>query len=98
MSLSIRLVPEARAEFDDAANWYEQQQVGLGQDFVARVRQVLDRIATDPQLYAPIYGPVRKASVSRFPYIVLYREEPGEVVVISVFHTSRDPSTWQARA
>ena len=39
----------------------------------------------------------RKAVVSRFPYVVLYREEAGEVVVISVFHTARDPSIWQSR-
>jgi toxin ParE1/3/4 len=59
---------------------------------------VLRRIAAQPRLHAAVYQDVRKAVVSRFPYIVLYREEPGEVVVISVFHTSRDPSEWQLRA
>jgi toxin ParE1/3/4 len=98
MSLPVRLLPEAKAEFDGAADRYEQQQAGLGPKFVARVREVLNRIAANPQLHASIYGPVRKAVVSRFPYLVLYREEPGEVVVISVFHTARDPSIWQSRA
>jgi hypothetical protein len=32
-----------------------------------------------------------------FPYIVLYREDQGELVVVSVFHTSRDPADWQSR-
>jgi plasmid stabilization system protein ParE len=97
MSLPIRLLPEARAEFDAAADWYEQQRAGLGVDFVARVREVLDRIAANPQLHAAVYGDVRKGVVRRFPYVVLYKEEAGEVVVIAVFHTARDPSIWQSR-
>ena len=98
MSLPVRLLPEARAEFDDAADWYEQKQAGLGVDFVAKVREVFDRIAANPALHAKVYHDVRKAVVARFPYLVLYREEPGEVLVISVFHTSRDPAVWQSRA
>jgi plasmid stabilization system protein ParE len=97
MSLPVRLLPEARAEFDAAADWYEQKQPGLGVDFVARVRDVINRIAALPQLHATVYQDVRRAVVPRFPYIVLYREEAGEVVVITVFHTSRDPSIWQSR-
>jgi hypothetical protein len=65
---------------------------------VARVREVLNRIAGNPKLHATVYADVRKAGVKRFPYVVLYREEPAEVVVISVFHTSRDPGIWQSRA
>jgi len=30
MSLPIVLRPEARVEFDDAFNWYEQRRLGLG--------------------------------------------------------------------
>jgi plasmid stabilization system protein ParE len=97
MSLTIRLLPEAKAEFDDAADWYERRRIGLGQSFIACVRRTLDRISANPQLYAPVYGSVRKASVSRFPYVILYREELGDVIVISVFHTSRDPSIWKGR-
>lgn len=91
-------MPAAKQEFDAAADWYEQQQAGLGIDFVDRVRTVLHRIASDPGLHRAVYGDVRKAAVTRFPYVVLYREEPGEVIVISVFHTARDPSIWKSRA
>jgi plasmid stabilization system protein ParE len=97
VSLPVRLLPEAQAEFDEAADWYEQRQTGLGVDFVRRVREVIRRIAANPQLHAAIYQDVRKAVVARFPFVVLYREEPGEVIVIAVHHTSRDPSHWQSR-
>ena len=56
----VRLLPEARAEFNEATEWYEQQQTGLGIKFVGRVREVLDRIAIDPQRHAAVYLDVCK--------------------------------------
>ena len=54
MSLPIVLRPEARSEFDDAFDWYEQRRPGLGEDFVAQVQEVFDRISATPELYAPL--------------------------------------------
>ena len=45
MSLPVVLRPEARAEFDEAFDWYEQQRSGLGVDFVTQVQEVFDRIS-----------------------------------------------------
>jgi toxin ParE1/3/4 len=98
MILPIRLLTEARAELSDAVDWYDRQRPKLGSAFFAEVQAVFNRIAANPELYATVHGQVRKAPVRRFPHVVLYREEPGEVVIISVFHTSRDPSIWQQRA
>ncbi|MFZ4700119.1 MAG: type II toxin-antitoxin system RelE/ParE family toxin [Candidatus Methylumidiphilus sp.] len=97
MNLPIRLLPEAKAEFDAAADWYEQQRRGLGLDFVTRIREVFKRLAVNPKLYAMVYRDVRQAIVTRFPYVVLYREVQGEILVISVFHTAQNPTLWQIR-
>ncbi len=97
MTLPPRLLPEARAEFDEAADWYESQKAGLGVDLVAKVGAVFKRIAVNPKLHAAVYNDVRKAVVARFPYVVLYREEAGVLIVISVFHTSRNPAVWKSR-
>jgi toxin ParE1/3/4 len=98
VTLPIIFQPEARAEFDEAYDWYEGQRPGLGEIFAEHVQRVLDRIAAMPRMHAPVLGDVRKAVVARFPYCVYYREEPACVRVLSVFHTSRDPKIWQSRA
>jgi plasmid stabilization system protein ParE len=98
MRKPVRLLPEARVEFNEATDWYERQRKGLGTTFVARVREAIGRIATDPRRHVAVYLDVRKVLVSRFPYVVLYRDDPDEVLVISIFHTSRDPSIWRSRA
>ena len=47
MSLPVVLRDEVQAKFDEAFDYYEGQQAGLGVDFVVRVQQVLDRIAAN---------------------------------------------------
>jgi toxin ParE1/3/4 len=66
--------------------------------FTAAVELVFDRIAAQPNFYAAVFDDVREALVPEFPYCVYYREEPAQVLVLSVFHTSRDPAVWQGRA
>lgn len=98
MSLPVVLTPEAEAEFDAAADWYEQQ-AGLGAEFTAKVRDVLNRIAATPLMHQVVYQQdIRRAVVRRFPYSVFYRAEPTRITVIAVFDNRRDPAIWQGRA
>jgi toxin ParE1/3/4 len=98
MKLPVVFRQAARAEFDDAADWYEQRRAGLGASFTSAVQQVLSQISGQPELYPRVYRDIREALVSGYPYCIYYREEPGQVVVLSVFHTARDPRNWQGRA
>jgi plasmid stabilization system protein ParE len=98
MSLPVVLRPAADQEFEDAAQWYESQRAGLGGDFAAEVRQVFDTISNYPERFPLADGDIREAPVARFPYCVYYRVRSTHVVVIAVFHTSRDPSIWQGRS
>ena len=87
MSRLIVFLPEARVEFDQDADWYENRQAGLGAKFTNAVNRVLERIAKNPQMHGVVLEDVRKAVVSGFPYSVFYREEAGNLVVVSVFHS-----------
>jgi toxin ParE1/3/4 len=98
VSLPVVLRDEAQAEFDEAFDYYEGQQPGLGVDFVERVQRVFDRIAANPQLHGLVFADIRKAVVTRFPYCVFYRADASRVEVIAVFHSKRDPAIWQGRA
>lgn len=97
MSLKIRFLLEARAEFDAATDWYEEKQAGLGVDFVSQLHHTLARISTQPRLYPIVYENIRKAVLKRFPYVILYREEAGAVTVIAIFHSTRNPNVWKLR-
>lgn len=99
MKKSVILRRVARAEFDEAGDWFEGQRPGKGTAFKDAVRKVFDRIAANPKLHAVVLRDIRKAVVPGFRYCVYYRERaPGVVVVLSVFHTSRNPAIWQGRS
>jgi toxin ParE1/3/4 len=97
VTLPIIFRPEAEREFDEAFDWYNARQPGLGIRFVAAVQAVFDSIAALPKMHAVVLADVRKAVVRRFTYCVFYRPLDDQIEVIAVFHTSRDPSIWQDR-
>lgn len=97
MSLTVVLRRAAQAEFDEAADWYEQQQTNLGLKFVAKVQATFDRVCRVPRQFPVVFGEARQAIVDRFPYSVLFLVESKRIVVLAVFHHRRDPSVWKRR-
>lgn len=97
MNRPIRMLPEARAEYDDAVDWYAEQRVALGKDFIAKIRQTLKQVFERPHMFPKVHGDVRKARVKTYPYAVFFRETADEIVVIAIFHSSRDPDLLRKR-
>lgn len=97
MSFCIVLLPAAQAEFDEAIDWYDRQRPGLGEDLVDCVQEVLDRIAVMPERHAIVQSDIRRGKVRRFPYSIFYYVDTDQVVIISIFHSKRDPKIWQSR-
>ncbi len=98
MSFPLVVRRKARAEFDEAFDWYGRQRAGLGAQFAEKVQAVFDSISARPELHATVFRDVRKALVRPFPYSVIYRIRAGRVVVLAVFHNKRNPKSWQFRA
>ncbi|MBL8793398.1 MAG: type II toxin-antitoxin system RelE/ParE family toxin [Planctomycetia bacterium] len=97
MSLAVVLTPEAQIDYDEAFDWYESKRRGLGVRFAGAVERAFNAIAAMPNMHAVVYRNLRSAVVRRFPYVIYYRVEPNQLVVVSVFHSRRDPSIWQKR-
>lgn len=97
MSLPIILRPEAEQDLISAFDWYEGQQEGLGNQFIAEMDACFDRIAERPAIYAVAYADIRACRARRFPYLVYFRVLQTQVEVLAVLHGNRDPSTWQSR-
>ena len=97
MTLALRLRHAAQAEYDEAADWYESRQRGLGLRFVAAVRQVLSDVAAQPARWPEVLPGVREAPVPHWPYAIYYQRHPDHIMILAVFHQSRDPSVWKGR-
>ena len=90
MTVPVVTHPEAEEEIQAARVWYDVISTGLGDGFVARVLESLDRIASNPRLYVDVGGGLHRASVRRFPYHIYYRIGPDFISVLAVFHSHAD--------
>jgi plasmid stabilization system protein ParE len=91
------LRPQAVAEVDEAAAWYSARSRGLGAEFVRLVDAALAAIERNPLRFPHVQDPIRRAVLRRFPYSILFTATDDEIVVLSVFHSSRDPKRWRTR-
>ncbi len=82
----------------EAADWYENEARGLGERFLLNVDATAVRIAENALQFPVVHRHVRRALLTKFPYLLLYVIEADETVsVISCFHCSRNPMRWQQR-
>jgi plasmid stabilization system protein ParE len=85
-------------ELDDSIAYYEAQRQGLGREFRAVIEQHFQRMADHPEWFPKVRGEVRRAVVlRRFPFVIHFLIEPERIVILSVFHTSRDPEQLKYR-
>ena len=97
MRLPLILTPEAQDEYDDAFAYYDAISPALSADFDARTWDAFGSISSHPRIGTEVLQGLRRVITKQFPYAVFYREVGGEIEVISVFHTARDPDTWRGR-
>ena len=97
MTFEVRIRPEAEQDLTEAALWYEQQQRGLGQDFLDEALAVFMRLEETPLGCELVHRSVRRALLRRFPFAVFSSFEE-DVVILGVLHGSRHPRHWMRRA
>ena len=91
------LLPEAEADLMDTARWYEEQERGLGYEFLRAFRAATAPLRRNPFLYQIVEGEARRVLLRRFPYGVIYEVHGSDVALLACFHTARDPEEWQRR-
>lgn len=98
MSFRVAVGPQALADIQQAIDYYEEQQTGLGIDFENVLNDHLNRLEKHP-FHSIRYTNIRCLPVQRFPYMVHYSVDEIEQVVRiqAVFHTALDPGKWDER-
>lgn len=89
--------PEAEAELDQAADWYERQRPGLGLQFLAAVRHGLDQIVSHPLTWPTCTRRSRQYRLKRFPYAIVYQVTGEQVILLAIAHAKRRPGYWRKR-
>lgn len=84
-------------ELNEAAQYYEREEAGLGAAFLQEIDRTLQSIQAHPEAGAIFRRDVRRRLVRRFPYAVLYKIKPTGVRVLAVMNLRRRPMYWVGR-
>lgn len=100
MKRTVRTGEPASEELIHAVRWYEARRPGLGGEFFDAVAETLTLVEARPEMGSlSRHDPqTRRVMVPRFPYQVVYRLTPGEIVIVAVAHLKRRPGYWKSRA
>ena len=99
MSYQLDIRPGALADIETAADWYEEQQPGLGADFARTVRHAITNLPANPLIYRirDRRRNVRWFLPSRFPYRIVYQVRDELITVVAVLHAARRDRHWKKR-
>ena len=75
MTRRFILRPRAENDIQAAFEWYESQRFGLGDQFLAALRERLEAIRDFPDASPIVYRSIRRAVVSRFPYLIFLHRQ-----------------------
>ncbi|MEK8051343.1 type II toxin-antitoxin system RelE/ParE family toxin [Ideonella sp. DXS22W] len=98
MTKALRFHPEALAELQAQAVFYEERSPGLGERFTARVEAALELALSMPGIGSPHRLGTRRVFPNGFPHSVIYRETTDALIVLAVAPFRRKPRYWQHRA
>ena len=93
----IRFLRPAELELLDAAQYYELQATGLGGEFLDKIDAAVEDIRQNPERWPIVRADIRRRLVHRFPYALLYRVDPDEIIVQATMHLRRRPDYWLGR-
>lgn len=98
MAKPIEYLGGARADFDESFDWYAKRSVGAAIGFASAADEAIDRIVADPGRFPFTFGGCRYCSVNRYPFRIVFRDEPNRLVVVAIAHAKRRPGYWHGRA
>ncbi len=98
MPYDIFIEPLALQDIQKAIDYYDEQQIGLGDAF----EEILDNHFTSIEInpfFQIRYDDVHCLPVKKYPYMIHYTiNEADKIVTIkAVFNTSKDPQNWKNR-
>ncbi|MHC4873863.1 MAG: type II toxin-antitoxin system RelE/ParE family toxin [Planctomycetota bacterium] len=92
--MKVFLLPPADRELKEAVEFYEDQLIGLGQNFFEEFDKTIQLVCELPYGWRKVGKNTRRINIKRFPYLVLYVIEDDTILVTCISHSHRDPNYY----
>ena len=89
--------PDAREEYIQAVRYYATVAPELGARLYEEIERLICEVRREPARFFQFSPPARRALARRFPYSVIYLDDPERVWIVAVMHGKRRPEYWRER-
>ncbi len=94
---SIRFVPEASTELEEAFSWYLERSSRAAEAFLHEWESAITLISSSPAVWPFFETGTRRYVLRQFPYSVIYREMKDGIEIVALMHHKRRPGYWHQR-
>ena len=95
MNYNLIITATAEDNILNACFYYDTQQIGLSERFLAELETAYDKISSNPDHYSYVSSnpddKYRDIKLYKFPFVIIYEVRGDDVIVIAVFNTHRKP-------
>ena len=92
--MKIVIAKIAQQEFNEAKEFYEIEQAGLGARFEKEIKKSILRIKQFPSAWPVERGEIRRYFVHKFSYKILYSVQKDKMIIPAFAHQHRKPDYW----
>jgi hypothetical protein len=93
MVFKLTILKLAEIEIKESIEFYESRRAGLGKKYLIYLKGYFKILKTNPELFeikrSPYY---RELPLKKFPFVIIYEIYQEEILIHSIFHTSKNPT------
>jgi toxin ParE1/3/4 len=93
----VKLEERVLNDFEDAFLYYDIISPALGDNFTRMFWLAIEKIAENPHNYFNISRKLRRITLGKFPYLIVYSISNDIVYVTGLFHKASKPSKWRKK-
>lgn len=88
----IQISSDAVADLADAYDFYEKQEIGIGDYFLTQIKADIDGLKITGGIHRVVYRDLHRLLSKKFPYSIFYKYTNGQVLVVAVVDNRKDPA------
>ncbi|MCY7420679.1 MAG: type II toxin-antitoxin system RelE/ParE family toxin [Chitinophagaceae bacterium] len=95
MKFEIQIEDRVLHDFSEAFTYYHLISDFLSTKFEIAFTTAINKLSARPQNHYSIAHNLRRITLDKFPYMLIYTITDEKVIVVALFHQASNPSIWK---
>lgn len=91
MDFNVLISKKATLEIEESITYYQEINKALANRFYIEVNENIEVIKRNPFIFPIKFDTFRETPLKIFPFVIVYEIIDNLIIIVDVFHTSRNP-------